>query len=139
MWNLFASAEKGWQNFHVTGNAGFLIPDDFSSQTAQAHYSLQLDYHICTYFIPFITGNGYTVLTDGNTKLLGAVPLNTELYDLSDFGSSQGESRTQITLGAGFHSRLYKCLDLGFAYEFGATTPQGIFKDRFTTDVIWRF
>ena len=139
LWNVFASAGKGWDDFHVTANTGFLIPDDFSKQTAQAHYSLQFDYYCCQYFIPFVTGNGYTVLSEANNKLLGAVDLNTELYDLSDFGSTKAGGRTQVTLGAGFRSRLRKYLDFGFAYEFGATNPQGIFRDRFTLDFIWRF
>jgi hypothetical protein len=139
LWNLFTSAEKGWQDFHVTGNAGFLLPDDFSKQTAEAHYSLQADYYVCQYFIPFAVGNGYTVLSEADNKLLGAVNLNSEFNDLSDFGSTKADGRTQLILGAGFRSRLLKNLDLGFAYEFGATNPQGIFKDRFTADLIWRF
>jgi len=139
LWNVFASAEKGWRDFHITGNAGFLIPDDFGAQTAQAHYSLQLDYRVCQYFIPFVVGNGYTILSDADHNYLSGVPLNTELYDLSDLGSTHAAGRTQLTAGAGFRSRLVKNLDLGFAYEYGVTSPQGIFKDRFTTDLIWRF
>ena len=139
LWNVFTSAEKGFNDFHLTGNAGFLIPNDFSKQTAQAHYSLQADYYICQYFIPFAVLNGYTVLTDSNNKLLGAVDLNTELTDLSDFGSTKASGRTQLIAGAGFRSRLTKKLDIGFAYEYGITSPQGIFKDRFTVDAIWRF
>ena len=139
LWNVFTSAEKGWKNFHLTGNAGFLIPDDFSQQTAQAHYSLQFDYNVCRYFIPFVAANGYTVLSDGNNKLLGAVNLNTELNDLGDFGSTKASGRTQVMLGAGFRSKLCKNLDLGFGYEVGATAPRGIFKDRFTADLILHF
>jgi len=30
-------------------------------------------------------------------------------------------------------------LDLGFAYEFGLTPQEDIFRDRFTMDVSWRF
>ena len=139
LWNIFASAEKGWRDFHVTGNAGFLIPDDFSKQTAEAHYSLQLDYYVCQYFIPFVVGNGYTVLSDANNQLLPGVNLSTEFNDLSDFGSTKAEGRTQLIAGGGFRSRLLKNLDLGFAYEYGVSSPQGIFKDRFTADLIWRF
>jgi hypothetical protein len=139
LWNVFLSSEKGWDKFHFTGNLGFLIPDDFSAQTAQAHYSLQADYKVCQYFIPLVFANGYTILSDGNNKLLGAVNLNTELDDLADFGSTRGSGRTDMTAGAGFRCRLLKNLDLGFACEYGVTSPQGVFKDRFTTDLIFRF
>ncbi len=139
LWNVFTSAEKGWGNLHLTGNVGFLIPDDFNQQTAQAHYSVQFDYNMCRYFIPFVAANAYTGLSDGKNKLLGAVNMNTELNDLSDFGSTKAAGRTQVMLGAGFRTRLCKNLDLGFAYEFGATSPKGIFKDRFTTDLTYHF
>lgn len=139
LWNAFASAEKGCDKFHITGNVGFLIPDDFSEQTAEAHYSLQLDYYVCQYFIPFVVGNGYTVLSEADHNYLAGVPLTTEFNDLSDLGSTQAGGRTQIILGGGFRTRLLKNLDLGFAYEFGTTTPVGIFAGRYTGDLIFRF
>jgi len=139
LWNVFASAEKGWGDFHVTGNLGFLIPNDFGAQTAEAHYSLQLDYHVCQYFIPFVVANGYTVLTEADHNYLAGVPLNTEFDDLSDLGSTGASGNTQIILGTGFRSRLLKNLDVGVAYEFGATQPQGIFGSRITADMIYRF
>jgi len=138
-WNLFVSAAKGFDNFHVMGNVGFRIPNNFDDQTAQAHYSLQLDYRTCDYFIPFVVMNGYTILSEGNDRLLGAVPLTTEMYDLINFGSTDAGGRTQITVGGGFRSELTKCLSLGVAYEAGVTSPKGIFDERFTMDLIWRF
>ncbi len=83
--------------------------------------------------------NGYTALTDADHNYLAGVPLTTEFYDLSDLGSTAGSGRTQILVGGGFRSRLLKNLDIGAAFEFGATNPQGIFAQRITTDVIWRF
>ena len=138
-WNAFVSAEKGFNNFHVTANVGALAPDDLSEQTAQLHYSLQADYFLNRYFIPFAVGNGYTVLTSGDNKLLGAVPLNTEMYDLIDFGSTDAAGTTQITLGGGFRSKLTHSLDAGVAYEVGVSDPVGIFASRITADLIWRF
>ena len=138
-WNLFVSAAKGFDDLHLLGNLGFRIPNNFSAQTAQAHYSLQLDYRTCNYFVPFVVLNGYTILSEGHHRLLNAVPLNTELYDLSNFGSEDVASRTQLTLGAGFRSHLTKDVDVGLAYEAGVTTLQGIFDSRLTVDMIFRF
>jgi hypothetical protein len=138
-WNLFVSAAKGWDDFHVMGNLGFRIPNNWNEQTAQAHYSLQLDYRTCNYFIPFVCLNGYTVLSDGEDKLLGVVELDTEMYDLINFGSTQAAGTTQLTLGGGFRSHLTPKLDLGLAYEAAVVSPKGIFDERITVDMILRF
>ncbi|TAL05031.1 MAG: hypothetical protein EPO07_04250 [Verrucomicrobia bacterium] len=138
-WNVFVSAAKGWDNFHLTGNVGFRIPNDWSQQTVQAHYSLQLDYYVCQYFIPFFVANGYTVLTEGKNELLPGVALNTEMYDLINFGSTKAAGRTMITVGGGARAKVAKNVDLGVAYEAGVTDPVGIFDSRITADVIWRF
>ena len=138
-WNLFVSAEKGFDQFHVTGNAGFRIPNDFSQNTAQLHYSLQLDYYACQWFIPFFAANGYTILSNGDQKLLGVVPLNAEMYDLINFGATDAAGSTQFTVGGGLRTRLTKNVDAGVAYEAGVMDPKGIFDSRVTADVIWRF
>lgn len=133
-WDLFVSAAKGWDKWHLTGTVGARIPNDFSEETAQAHASLQLDYYACRWFIPFASAHTFTVLSEADQ--LG---LRTEGYDLINFGASNAEGRTQGVLGAGFRSRLHKRVDLGFAYEKGVTDPKGIFDDRFTVDLIFRF
>jgi len=142
--NIFVSAEKGFDRpyldkFHVLANVGFRVPNDFSQNTAQFHYSLQLDYYVHQYFIPFFALNGDTVLSNGSQKLLGSVPLNTEGYDLINFGSTQAAGATQLTVGGGFRSRIVKDVDIGAAYEAGIVDPVGIFDSRVTVDVIWRF
>jgi len=141
-WNIFVSAEKGFDDFHVTGNAGFIIPNNFSDNTAQMHYSLQLDYYVCQYFIPFAVMNGYTILSETESaadQSLSAVPLNTEGYDLINFGSSAAAGTTQWTLGGGARSRLVNNVDVGVAYEVGVGNSVGIFSSRITADLIWRF
>jgi hypothetical protein len=141
-WDAFVSAEKGFDRFHATANTGFIIPNNFAEQTAQLHYSLQLDYYTCQYFIPFGVLNGYTILSNGHSQgdqSLSAVPLNTEGYDLINFGSADASGTTQMTLGGGARSRLLKNVDLGFAYEVGVVNPKGIFESRVTADVVWRF
>lgn len=138
-WNVFLSAAKGWDNLHATANIGLRVPNDMSKQTTQLHYSAQLDYYTCRYFIPFVAVNANTVLNNANEKLLGALDLNAEMYDLINFGSTKAAGNTQATVGGGFRSRLLTQLDLGFAYEAGIASPKGIFDTRFTVDLIWRF
>lgn len=133
-WNVFASAVKGFGNFHITGGAGARLPNNWDEETASLHYSLQLDYYLCRWFIPFVVGNGQTVVSEGKGP-----GLTVEGFDLINFGSSAADGRTQIALGAGFRTRLHEKVDFGFAYEFGATDPKGLFDDRYTIDFIFRF
>ena len=137
-WNLFASAEKGFDQLHVTANTGFIIPNNFAESTSQLHYSAQVDYFVCQYFIPFAVANGYTILSNGNHNVL-PVPLNTEGYDLINFGSTDASGSTQFTVGGGARSRLVKNVDVGVAYEVGVGNSVGIFHTRITADLIWRF
>lgn len=132
--NLFVSSMKGWKNLHITGTVGGRIPIDFDEETASIHYSLQLDYFLCRWFIPFVAADGMTVVSEGNGPAFGI-----EGFDLINFGTSNAGGRTQVTLGAGFRSRLCDNVDLGFAYSRGITSPQGIFEDRFVVDLIYRF
>jgi hypothetical protein len=133
-WDLFVSSAKSWDNFRVLGSAGVRIPNNFSEETASAHYSLQLDYYTCRWFIPFVTASGMTVLSEADE-----LPLEVEGFDLINFGSSNASGFTQIVGGVGFRSRLLKWADLGFAYEKSLTTPKGLFDDRFTVDLVFHF
>jgi hypothetical protein len=132
--NLFVSAVKGWDKFHLTGNLGGRIPVNMDKETANIRYSLMADYYTCRWFIPFTTINAVTTLTEGNQ-----LPVNSEGFDLINFGSTSAGGRTQAALGVGFRSRLLSNVDLGFAYERGFAPNNDIFKDRFTVDVVCRF
>jgi hypothetical protein len=136
--NIFVSAEKGFGDFHILGNAGVRVPNNWAADTCQLHYSLQADYYLGKYLIPFVALNGYTVLSDGSQNFL-PVPESTEMYDLINSGATQASGRTQITLGGGFRSRIMKDLDFGLAYEAGITRPVGIFQSRLTLDFVFRF
>jgi hypothetical protein len=133
-WDVFLSTAKGWGNFHVTGSGGVRLPNDWDDETASAHYSVQLDYYVGQYFIPFIAGNGFTVLSEAN-----ATPFDFEGYDLINFGAADAKGRTQVTIGVGARSRILENLDVGFAYETGVTRPRNLFDQRYTVDVIYRF
>ncbi|HYE31553.1 MAG TPA: hypothetical protein VEH27_09000 [Methylomirabilota bacterium] len=133
-WDFFVSSAKGIGNFHVTGSVGARVPNDFSEETSSAHYSLQLDYFAHRYFIPFVVANGFTVLSEADGPAL-----DVEGYDIINFGSSAAGGFTQVTAGVGFRSRVHENVDLGFAYEKAVTTPKGLFDNRFTVDLVWRF
>jgi len=133
-WNFFASAEKGWDKFHLISNLGLRVPNDTNEQSTILHYSLHADYYLSRWFIPFVEANGWTVLSDGNN-----LPLNSEGYDVFNFGSSNAGNVTQMTLGGGFRTRFWKNTDFGFAYEKAVINPYGVTDDRFTFDVCIRF
>lgn len=133
-WNVFVSAEKGFNDFHLTGNLGLRFPHDTDEQSTILHYSLMADYYVSRWFIPFVVANGWTVLAEGNN-----IPLSSEGYDVINFGSSLADGVTQMTLGGGFRSRLLDNVDFGFAYEKAVISPEGLTDDRFTFDVCIRF
>lgn len=133
-WNFFVSAEKGFNDLHLTGNLGLRVPNDGDEQNTMFHYSLMLDYHVHDLFIPFIVANGWTVVSDGK-----GLPIDSEGYDVINFGSSRASGTTQMTLGGGFRSRLTKNIDFGMAYEKAVLSPEGLTDDRFTFDFCIRF
>lgn len=132
--NLFVSAMKGWDNLHVTANVGGFIPYNGDLDTANLHYSAMVDYYTCRWFIPFVAVNAFTTLSEADE-----LPFDSEGFDLINFGSSNAGGETQVAIGAGFRSRLLDSLDLGFAYEYGVSPDDDIFRDRFTVDLLWRF
>lgn len=133
-WNVFVSAEKGFGDFHLLTNVGVRVPHDGDEQSTILHYSLQADYYVCQWFIPFVTANAWTVLSEGNH-----LPISSEGYDVINFGASNSSGVTQVLLGAGFRSRVAANVDLGFAYEKAVVSPEGLTDDRFTFDVCIRF
>lgn len=134
IWNAFVAAEKGFDKLHLLANVGVMVPNDTGANSTQLHYHLQVDYEVCRWFHPFIAANGYTVLSDGNS-----IPLDTEGYDLVNFGSSAASGSTQLTLGGGFRSHITKWLDFGFSYEKAVVKPYGLLDDRYTIDFVIYF
>lgn len=133
-WDFFLSAAKGFGDFHLTGNAGFRVPNDSAQQSTSFHYSLQADYYFCRWFIPFVFVNGWTVVDSGNF-----LPLNAEGYDMFNFGAAGSQGNSQVTVGGGLRLRVLENVDLGFAYERAVVSPEGFFDDRFTFDMSIRF
>lgn len=133
-WDVFVSAQKGWDKLHLTGNAGVRIPNNFYAQNMELHYSAQVDYATCQYFIPYITASAFTPLNNAHGLALGR-----EGYDVYNFGTSNGAGKTEAFGGVGFRSRVCKRVDLGFGYDRGLTHPQGLFDSRWTVDAIIRF
>jgi hypothetical protein len=132
-WNLFVSAVKGFDDLHFTGSVGVRIPNDGDDESSFLHWSAQVDYYTCKWFIPFVAFNSFTVLSGGN----GAIP--TEGYDLINFGSAAADGETYNAVGFGFRTRLHERVDLGFAYENGVGSDEGIMDDRYTVDMIISF
>ncbi len=85
----------------------------------------------CRWFIPFIA---FTVMDEGDN-----IALDTEGYDVMNFGAARSGNRTQDTLGAGFRTRVLDNVDFGFAYEKAVIRPEGLTDDRLTYDLCIRF
>ena len=132
--NAFVSAQKGFGDFHLSGNVGLRIPFDTTEQSLIAHYSVMADYYVCRWFIPFVAFDAFTVLNEGNN-----IGLASEGYDVINFGSSGAGGVTQGTIAGGFRTRLLDNVDFGFAYQKAVLSPEGLTDDRFTFDMCIRF
>lgn len=132
--DVFVSTQKGFGDLHISANAGFLLPLDGGEESTSFHYSVMVDYYLHQYFIPFVSLNGFTVVDGGST-----LPIDSEGFDLINFGSSKADGVNQMALGFGFRSRLMKNLDLGVAWEMGIGSPKGLYEDRLTVDFCLRF
>lgn len=145
--NLIVNALKLWGPAQLAGSAGVQIP--FTAQMSTTGFmSAHFSYEVAPWFIPLVEVNWYTVLDEGNgrpnffNQVGGAVPVAAtfEGGDLLNFGSAFGSKNDLVTAAVGFRSRLAENVDLGFAYELPLTDQNdGIMKDRFTLDLIWRF
>lgn len=134
LWNFFVSSQKGFGDFHLQANVGIQVPNEDYWKSTILHYHLQADYYVCSHFIPFVVANGYTVVNEG-----GAAPLDSEGYDLVNFGSAYADGETQITVGGGFRSHLTSYLDFGFAYTKSVGKKEGFIDDRFIVDFVIKF
>ncbi|MDA7511699.1 hypothetical protein OAH23_08085 [Verrucomicrobia bacterium] len=132
-WNVFVSAMKGFDDLHFTGSVGARIPNDNDEESSFLHWSAQVDYYTCKWFIPFIAFNSFTVLSGGDE----AAPV--EGYDLINFGSAAAEGDTYSAIGFGFRSRLHDRVDLGLSYENGVGSNEGIMDERYIVDMVIRF
>ena len=132
-WNVFVSAMKGFDDLHFTGSVGARIPNDNDEESSFLHWSAQVDYYTCKWFIPFIAFNSFTVLSGGDE----AAPV--EGYDLINFGSAAAEGDTYSAIGFGFRSRLHDRVDLGLSYENGVGSDEGIMDERYIVDMVIRF
>ena len=132
-WNVFVSAMKGFDDLHFTGSVGARIPNDNDEESSFLHWSAQVDYYTCKWFIPFIAFNSFTVISGGD----GAT--SVEGYDLINFGSAAAEGDTYSAIGFGFRSRLHDRVDLGLSYENGVGSNEGIMDERYIVDMVIRF
>jgi hypothetical protein len=133
-WDVFVAAQKGFGDFHLSTNVGVRLPMDTDENSTILHYSVMADYYVCRWFIPFVAFNAYTVLDEG-----GNIALDTEGYDVINFGATGADGVTQGTVGVGFRSRLLPQMDLGFAWEKAVIEPHGLTEDRITVDLSYRF
>ena len=132
--DVFVSALKGWDRFHLNGNIGGTVPFDAGANTANLRFNAMADYALHRWFTPFVSYNSFLTVSDGD-----AIALRSEGFDVINFGSSHASGRYQGAVGVGFRSHLTSSVDFGVSYEVGVADPADLFKDRVTVDLIWKF
>jgi hypothetical protein len=133
--NAFISATKGLDNLHLTGNLGVQVPFDDNKENSNLHYGAMRDNYTCQWTILFLAFNAFTTLSDG-----AGSGINSEEFDLINFGASAASGTTQGAIGFGFRSRLIDNPHLGFVYEVGVIDDgDDIYKDRLPVDLVRQF
>jgi hypothetical protein len=132
--NFFLSSEKGFGDCHLIGNVSLRAPVDGDARSSILGCNLHADYFASRWFIPFVVGSAWTVVSDGMGPPLGA-----EGYDIYNFGASGVSGTTQATMAVGFRTRLANALDFGVAYQKAIAEPKGFFDDRVQMDICIRF
>jgi hypothetical protein len=146
--NLILNGVKVWDRFQLAAGAGVRLGFD-SNLSDTTFISTHASYEVTPWFIPLVELNWHHVLSAGSgspsfvNQAGGAVPVVAafEGSDLLNFGASNSTAnRDLVTAAFGFRSRLCKSVDLGLAYEIPLTDGNdGIIKDRWTLDMVWRF
>ncbi len=134
VWDIFVSTAKAWDKIELQANVGVTIPNDFDKKTSLAHYSVQLGYNACRWFKPFVSANAFTVLSEGKGPAL-----DSEGFDLINFGSGNASGQTQVALGGGFRTEITKSCQFGLSGEVAVGHPKGLFDSRIIADISYRF
>lgn len=146
--NLILNGLKLVDAWQFAGSGGFLIPIS-DEQSTSSFLSAHVSYETCPWFIPLVELNWFHVLDAGDGTgnfpdyLGGKLPaaINFEGGDLFNLGTvNAGEERDLVTAAIGFRSRIWDCLNVGFAYELPLTDEESsLMEDRFTLDLVWTF
>ena len=65
--------------------------------------------------------------------------MGAEGYDIYNYGAAGSKGTTQVTVAAGFRTRLTDKLHLGIAWQTAVAEPKGYFDDRVVVDLCIRF
>lgn len=126
----FVSFAKGWDKFHLMGNATLRVPFDDGDGNTVGQWSLHADYEVASGFAPILELHGLHYLSDGD-----ALPLNVGGLDYSNFGSSNVEGSTVIWAGIGGRVKFNPHTSLGGTFEYPLTNRDAdIMGERVTID-----
>ena len=126
---LWASADKGFDKFHIGANVNFLIPlsDDDS---LRFYWNAHADYYLCEWASAVLEVHGYHTLDDGNAP----PPFST--LDVADIGGGPDV----VTAAVGAEFRVIENLALRGAWETALTDDDNdLFGWRLTLSAIYSF
>lgn len=114
----FISAAKGFDKFHLEGNATYRIGIDEGDTNDIFQWSLHADYEIADGIAPVIEINGLHYLSNGNR-----LPVNTGGLDYANIGAANVKGDSVVWAGLGAAFKLNPNVELGATYEFPFTDP----------------
>lgn len=133
--NPFISAAYAYDSWNFMAASGFRIRMN-GDDSSFFDFDLHADYEVCQSFYPFLELGVITVLAPGSR-----LPEHSEGQDLFNFGSSESDGATLVTLTGGGRYRITEDLDFGAGVQFPLTSNSGsdIIDYRIYSDFIYRF
>lgn len=146
--------EIGASDLHLLGDIGVFIPFNAAHNSSYIWYDVHFDYRVADWFVPFVSLNGQSWVSDGNGELrvntkLGELSLNTaqaalgtggfEGVDLTNLGSRDVAGSTVLVGGVGFRIPLPHGLSISAAWQAPLTSTKYLWRQRVTTGLAWEF
>ncbi len=124
----FVSMAKGWDKFHLVGNATVRVPFDDDDGNTIFQWDLHADYDLIGGFAPCIEVHGLHYLSDGNK-----LPLKVGGLDYANIGSADVDGSTVVWMGVGGRWKFNPHLSIGGTYEFALTNKNADIMDKRVT------
>lgn len=121
----FVSMAKGWDKFHLVGNATVRVPFDDDDGNTIFQWDLHADYDLIGGFAPCIEVHGLHYLSNGNK-----LPLKVGGLDYANIGSSDVDGSTVVWMGVGGRWKFNPHLSIGGTYEFALTNKNADIMDK---------
>jgi len=132
---------KGFDKFQFEGTLGWILPFNHNEESTMFYNSWHVSYAVTPHIFPLLELNHFRVIRGAHRDALVPSIVRFEGGDVINLGSEHGlDHRDFVSMAAGLRYRVFKNLDLGFAFEWPLTDENiGLMQNRYSFDLILHF